>query len=335
MKLTSYLADKMFVIVSFLCVNLLSGLLLWLIGTKFVFLILFECLYGIFFLACFLWDYIRKRNYYLKFWKLFDQIESKTLISEVIETPDFLDGKMLWDALQQTNKGMNDRIAQVNKESREYREYVEMWVHEIKTPITSACLMVENNKSIATLHMEDELHKIERYVEQALYYARSTSLEKDFKVEKTSLRELVMTAVKKHSKPIIQANGKLHFENLEMPVLADRKWCAFVLEQVIANAVKYRRDELELTFTGGAYPGGSCLFISDNGIGIPPADLPRIFDKGFTGEHGRVYTKSTGIGLYLCRKLCKKMNMDILVDSTVNQGTTVKITFPENDFFAS
>lgn len=177
------------------------------------------------------------------------------------------------------------------------------------------------------------MNKIDHFVEQALFYARSTTLEKDFKIEKTTLKTLVQEALKSYSKQIIEAHGRPVFEDLDIPVFADRKWCVFIIGQIIANSVKYAKENLILTFEGSSFDNGCSLSISDNGIGITEADIPRIFDKGFTGENGRKFGKSTGIGLYLCRKLCRKMNMEISVASSFENGTTVKITFPKENLY--
>lgn len=333
MKVSDYLFDKLFSIITFVIASLLSAGLLWLIELRTEFIVFFEALFWAAFATSLLWDFCRKRKYYQRFWILFNQLDDKTLLAEIVDRPSFYDGKVLCQVIRYTNKYMNDRLAKAGTINQEYREYVEMWVHEVKTPITSAHLMVENDKNITTLRIDDELHKIERFVEQALFYARSTTLEKDFKVEKTTLKVLVHEAVKSYSKPIIQANGQLHFENMDVPVFADSKWCVFIIGQIIANSVKYHSGDLQLTFTGGVYESGCYLLIADNGVGIPEADLSRVFDKGFTGENGRAFTKSTGIGLYLCKKLCQKMNMDILIDSTPQKGTTVKIIFPKGNFY--
>ncbi len=333
MKLTDYILDKLFSLIMFLIAGILAGVLLWLIEIKAEFIIMIEFLFGSAYVAAFIWDYLRKANYYRCLWKAYDRLDDKTILAEILEKPYFLDGKILCEIIRQTNKHMKDRLTEADKFNQEYREYIEMWVHEVKTPITSAHLMVENDKNITTLHIDDELRKIERFVEQALYYARSTAVEKDFKLEQVSLKDMVHKAVKNYSRPIIQAGGQIHFENLDMEVLADKKSCTFIIEQIIANSVKYNKGNLQLAFRGGMYEGGSYLTITDNGIGIKKADLPRIFDKGYTGENGRSFTKSTGIGLYLCKKLCTKMNMDISAESVYQSGTTMKITFPESTFF--
>lgn len=329
MKCTDYIIDRLFSIVMFLAAVIFSMGLLWLMGLRYEFIIYIEIIFGFSFLAALLWDYTRKKKYYRGFMALFDGLEDKTLLAELVEKPGFLDGKLLYQILRLSNKYMNDKLAEAGATNQEYREYIEMWVHEIKTPITSAHLIIENDKNISTIRIDDELNKIDHFVEQALFYARSTTLEKDFKIEQTTLKTLVQEALKSYSKQIIEVHGRPVFENLDILVFADRKWCVFIIGQIIANSVKYAKENLILTFEGSSFDNGCSLSISDNGIGITKADIPRIFDKGFTGENGRKFGKSTGIGLYLCRKLCRKMNMEISVASSLENGTTVKITFPK------
>ena len=334
MKLTDYIIDRLFSVVMFLVAVIFSMGLLWLMGLRYEFIIYIEIIFGFSFLAAFVWDYTRKKKYYCGFMALFDGLDDKTLLAELAEKPGFLDGKLLYQILRLSNKYMNDKLAEAGATNQEYREYIEMWVHEIKTPITSAHLIIENDKNISTIRIDDELNKIDHFVEQALFYARSTTLEKDFKIEKTTLKTLVQEALKSYSKQIIEAHGRPVFENLDIPVFADRKWCVFIIGQIIANSVKYAKENLILTFEGSSFDNGCGLSISDNGIGITEADIPRIFDKGFTGENGRKFGKSTGIGLYLCRKLCHKMNMEISAASSFENGTTVKITFPKENLYS-
>ena len=216
--------------------------------------------------------------------------------------------------------------------SDEYREYLDSWVHEIKTPITSARLIVENHINPITLRIDDELRRIDGFVEQVLYYARSAAVEKDFKVEKTTLQALVNSALKTYSKPLIQAGGRLFFCGLDILVCADTKSCSFIIGQIISNSIKYRTEDLQVSFSAYEEQNAVRLIVSDNGIGISPADLPRVFDKGFTGDNGRRYSKSTGIGLYLCKKLCGKMNIGITIQSELGQGTAVTLSFPRESY---
>ena len=328
MKFSDYITDR---IVSFVCFVISEGLvfgLLWLVEVPMVFSIFTEIIFLLFFLFSLIWDYHRRRGYYKRLLQLLDQLDEKTLLMEIAERPGFLDAKIVSYILKQNNKYQNDKIAEMQKQSRDYRDFLDTWVHEIKTPITSARLIIENEKNSTTLKIEDELRKIDNFVELVLYYARSSDVEKDFKVENTTLKALVSTALKTYSKPIIQAGGRIHMEGMDIPVCADSKSCSFIIGQVVSNAIKYRQEEFRLEFRSQVQKNRTALLIYDNGIGISRADLSRVFDKGFTGENGRRFPKSTGIGLYLCKKLCDRMNIAISISSEKGQGTTVALYFP-------
>ena len=328
MKFSDYITDR---IVSVVCFVISEGLvfgLLWLVEVPMVFIIFTEIIFLLFFLASLIWDYHRRSGYYNRLLQLLDRLDEKTLLMEIAERPGFLDAKIVSYILKQNNKYQNDKIAEMQKQSRDYRDFLDTWVHEIKTPITSARLIIENEKNPTTLKIEDELRKIDNFVELVLYYARSSDVEKDFKVENTTLKALVSTALKTYSKPIIQAGGRIHMEGMDIPVCADSKSCSFIIGQVVSNAIKYRQEEFRLEFRSQVQKNRTALLIYDNGIGISRADLSRVFDKGFTGENGRRFPKSTGIGLYLCKKLCDRMNIAISISSETGQGTTVALYFP-------
>lgn len=328
MKFSDYITDR---IVSVVCFVISEGLvfgLLWLVEVPMVFIIFTEIIFLLFFLASLIWDYHRRSGYYNRLLQLLDRLDEKTLLMEIAERPGFLDAKIVSYILKQNNKYQNDKIAEMQKQSRDYRDFLDTWVHEIKTPITSARLIIENEKNPTTLKIEDELRKIDNFVELVLYYARSSDVEKDFKVENTTLKALVSTALKTYSKPIIQAGGRIHMDGMDIPVCADSKSCSFIIGQVISNAIKYRQEEFCLEFRSQVQKNRIALLIHDNGIGISKADLSRVFDKGFTGENGRRFSKSTGIGLYLCKKLCDRMNIAISISSEKGQGTTVALYFP-------
>lgn len=237
---------------------------------------------------------------------------------------------------------MNNQIADVQRSMGEYRDYVEVWVHEIKMPLTMLRLLMDkldhytevqtNEQWEETIQVKkqigQELRKMDLLVEQALYYARSTFVAKDFMAASTSLGEMVSDALKENSMTLIHAKASISMNHLEYEVFADRKWMVFILGQIISNAVKYKKDGFSLSFNGIAADECVRLEIRDNGIGIPECDVGRIFDKGFTGENGRIGAKSTGIGLYLCKKLCEKMNLGIEACSKKGEGTVVTIVFP-------
>lgn len=332
MRLTDYILDRIFSIVCFIIAEGLLFGLLWLLEVPAVFIVFAEIIFLFFFFALFIWDFYRRSSYYNGLFRLLEQLDEKTLLMEIAERPTFLEAQIISDILRRNMKYQNDKIAEIQRQNRDYRDFLDIWVHEIKTPITSARLTIENEKNATTLRIDDELRKIDAFVELVLYYARSSDVEKDFKVEQITLKDLVSAALKNYSKPIIQAGGRIQMEGLNISVCADRKSCAFVIGQIVSNAVKYRKDNFCLDFTSQLEKNRVLLKIHDNGIGIDEADLSRVFDKGFTGENGRRFPKSTGIGLYLCKKLCGKMNMDIGISSKKGKGTTVTLYFPTESF---
>ncbi len=328
MKFADYLLDRIFSVICCIAAALLIGGLLWLIEVPVIFIAFSSIILFVSFGAALLWDFQRRSRYYNQLFKLLNQLDEKTLLAEIAEHPYFLDGQIISDILRQNNKYQNDKIAEMQLQNREYRDFLETWVHEIKTPITSARLIIENEKNPITLKIDDELRKIDYFVELVLYYARSSNIEKDFKVEKTTAKELVSMALKTWSKTMIQSGGHINMEQLDVAVCADRKSCAFIIGQIISNAIKYRQDDFVLNFSTRTEKNRTCLIIQDNGIGIAAADLPRIFEKGFTGENGRRFPKSTGIGMYLCKRLCDNMNMELSISSIPGRGTILTIYFP-------
>ena len=216
------------------------------------------------------------------------------------------------------------------KEAAGYREYIEMWIHEVKTPLAATRLILENHPSEITRAMDEEMQQINYYLEQALYYARSNSVEKDYLVKELSLKEVVENAVKANAKSLIGNKIKIKIENLDQKIFSDEKWVLFILNQVISNAIKYKKEEAEISFCARCEKNEILLEIRDNGIGISPKDLPRITDKGYTGTTGRNYQKSTGMGLYLCKKLCSKLQLSFYIESKEEEYTKVTIGFPRN-----
>lgn len=328
MSLKDYLTDNIFAVICFFITDLLVLSMLWLIETSIIFIVFLEVIFIISFLVPFIWNYWRKYNYYNKLLSLLDNLDEKTLLAEIIDKPSFLDGKILYNILRRSNKYQNDKISEIEQRNLEYREYIDRWVHEIKTPITSVRLIVENEKNTTTLRIDDELRKIDNFVEQVLYYSRSTAIEKDFRIEKITLRTIVNNVLKNYSKEIIQAGGHLDIKSLDIPIYTDIKSCVFIIGQVISNSIKYRKSNFHLRIYSQIQKNNVSLIIYDNGIGISSSDLLRVFDKGFTGENGRRFSRSTGIGLYLCKKLCDKMNIDLNINSIKGKGTTVSLSFP-------
>ena len=170
-------------------------------------------------------------------------------------------------------------------------------------------------------------------MEQALYYSRSNSVEKDFIIKEVTLQSMVSASLRRYSRLFIANGVTVELENLEQTVFTDPKWMDFILGQILTNAVKYRSSSPRICIRAVSNPNSAILQIQDNGIGMPVQDVSRVFDKGFTGENGRKFGKSTGIGLYLCKKLCMKLGLSISLRSLPGQGTTVEIYFPKSNMY--
>lgn len=329
MKFSEYFIDCIFSVLCLIITLFIIRGLLWIVEVPTIFIMFVVIIICTAFLSYMVWNYNRKKDYYNELLNSLSNLSEKTLLTEIISAPSFLDGKILYYILKQNNKYYNDIVSELDKSNKDYQEYIDIWVHEIKTPITSARLIIENEKNITTLRIDDELRKIDTLVEQVLYYARSTVIEKDFKVEKTTLKNIVNISIKTYSKLLIQANAHVIISNIDVPICADVKTCSFIIGQIISNSIKYKQNTLVLKFTSVFENNEIKLIIEDNGIGIATTDISRVFDKGFTGENGRKYPKSTGMGLYLCKKLCKKMNIKLSLESKQRHGTKIILSFPK------
>lgn len=246
---------------------------------------------------------------------------------------DFLDAKINKDNILEIGKSMLENVNKYKYLQEDYKEYIELWIHEIKIPIATSKMIVENNKSEVTKSIDEELDKIENYIEQALYYARSNTVEKDYIIKKNNLKDIVSSTILKNKTTLIQNNVKIEMENLEEEVYTDSKWCVFILSQIIQNSIKYSKEQnKEIKLSAENKKENVILYIKDNGIGIDKAEIGRVFEKGFTGTNGRQEKKSTGIGLYLCKKLCDKLCIGLEIASEKEIGTEVKLVFPKNSF---
>ncbi|MEB2294591.1 sensor histidine kinase [Priestia megaterium] len=282
-----------------------------------------------FFLCTMMFEFYRMKHYYGNLMAIFEQLDEKTLIADIVQEPTFHSGQVFYNILKNATKVMNDRISSLKNSQQEYYDYIEMWVHEVKTPITALRLILENHRTSEKIHIQTEISKIDGYVEQALYYARSSTLNQDYRIETFPLHSVVNGAVKSLSLTLIRASTQINTDQLNLKVTSDPKWIIFILKQLIDNSVKYRSPSLELSFTAKKIEGGTVLSISDNGIGINESDLRRIFKRGFTGTNGRNYARSTGMGLYLCNNLCEKLGLSIKASSQKEKGTEIQIFFPD------
>ncbi len=280
-------------------------------------------------------EYYKKKKFYKNLYKTLDSLEEKYLIAEIIDNPNFLEGKILKDIILQTDKSMLENVNKYKYLQEDYKEYIELWIHEIKIPIAASKMVVANNKNEVTKSIDEELDKLENYVEQALFYARSNNVEKDYYIRKCSLKNIVNESIKKNKNNLIQEKISIDIYNLEQEVNTDSKWVVFILNQIIQNSIKYKKQnaDAKIEIYSEKKKENVILYIKDSGIGIKKGEITRVFEKGFTGTNGRIVgKKSTGIGLYLCKKLCDKLRITRKLNSMENEGTEIRLVFPINSY---
>lgn len=332
MKMLDYLKEKSI----FLSVNLMFFIMISIV--MYFSTISFVIIFLVFFIWFFplstyiLIEYMKYRKYFSNINNILEGLDKKYLLPEVLQEPNFMVGENINDILKELSRDMHEQVKHYRNIQEEYREYIEMWVHEIKTPIASSKLLIENNTNEVTRKIDTQMDRIENYVEQVLYYSRSDEVGKDYIIKKVGLSKLVKDVIKRNQRDFISKRISLQLGDLDEIIYSDTKWVEFILNQIIGNAIKYSKgkdDKIEIY--SKKISSAVILTIKDHGVGIIERDLNRVFEKGFTGENGRKFGKSTGIGLYLCKKLTDKLGLGLQVQSEENVGTEISIIFPKSE----
>ena len=299
MKFSYFIKDKILLIVMTLLAIISIEILLLVYQIDFIPRLYTAVILIIVLGIAFIIEYRKKKTFYQELKNNLRELNEKYLISEIIKTPDFYEGKILKEILQETGKSMLENVNYYKHIQEDYKEYIELWIHEIKIPIATSKMIIENNKTKWTKSIEEELDKVENYTEQALYYARSNAVEKDYIITKTNLKEIVNNAILKNKSTLLNSKVILELNDLEKEVYTDSKWATFILNQIIQNSIKYARDDnKKIELFAREKNDKVILYIKDNGIGIKKGEITRVFEKGFTGDNGRLMgKKSTGIGL--------------------------------------
>lgn len=333
MSIVTFIKERMLFLmvnlITFLLISILMNIVEVSMNAIFVlFLIWFSPLLIYMFL-----EFIKYNRYFKNLTSTLEGLDKKYLLPEVINGPRSQEERIFSDVLKECNKSMHENVKYYKDEQAEYKEYIETWVHEIKTPIASAKLILENDDSNLSSRINYEMKRVEGFIEQVLYYARSSDVSKDYIIREFSLRDIVMKAVKNNSRDFINRNIKLNINKIEGNIFSDAKWIEFIINQIIINAIKFSiPNKGEVSISSKVNENNIVLTIKDNGVGINEKDIDRVFEKGFTGENGRNFGKSTGIGLYLCKKLCDKLGIGISLTSKEKIGTKVSIVFPKGKF---
>lgn len=334
MKISSFIKEKILIIFLTLLGIAMIEVLLLVYNINVVIRIIIGIIPIILSTIAFSIEYYNKRSFYNLLKENMEVLEEKYLISEIIDTPDFIEGKILKETIQKTGKSMLENVNKYKYLQEDYKEYIELWIHEIKLPIAASKMVIENNKNEVTKSIEEEIDRIENYIEQALFYARSNTVEKDYTITKSNLQEIVNSIILKNKTILISSNIVLDLHELEKEVYTDSKWISFILNQIIENSIKYLKEEnKKIEIYAEEKKEKVILYIKDNGIGIKKGEITRVFEKGFTGDNGRIIgKKSTGIGLYLCKKLCNKLGLGLELNSEKDIGTEVRIVFPKGSY---
>ena len=334
MKLRDYLKDKIIIIILVILTYFI--ILSFMIGFKIVdeFRWCFTILYSLLFIIIFLYDFFRKYFYYKDILSKLELLDEKYLICEMISKPNFLDGEIFYQMLYDINKSMNENIRDYREKINDFKEYVELWIHEVKIPL-SALILYTHNKKIDKALVK-EINRVDNYLEQILYYIRSENTEVDYIIKEVDLNKVIRDVMLKNKDILLERNIEITSDVRDSKVLTDYKWLEFMINQVISNSMKYMRNIENKKIEIKAYKKDNCvvLEILDNGMGIPKSDLSRVFNKTFTGQNGRKVPGSTGMGLYIVSNLCKKLGHKLEIESNEGEYTKVKFVFDDNLFYS-
>lgn len=283
-------------------------------------------------------EYIQKKRYFEEAGQILKKAEQRYLLGELLPAPRCLEDRLYRDMIRILSKSAIEQLRRMEDMEQDYREYIESWVHEAKGPVANIALLCENGRKADPASCKDILHmigmenrKLENQVDMVLYYARSRQVSRDFMIRETDLQAVAGEVLQKNRFLLIQHQVRAEVSCAD-PVYTDEKWIAFILNQMILNSVRYRCASPVFRIRTKKEKDGVLLTMEDNGEGIREAELSRIFEKGFTGSNGRKHSDATGMGLYLCRKLCDQLGIRLWAESVQGKGTKMLLYFPVSHY---
>ena len=335
MKFRNYFKDNLYSIFIFLICYLINLLIFLAFKVDKSVIISSSFLYVICFLLILLIPYFRKKKFYTDLLANIEVLDKAYLVLETLTKPEFYEGELLYQALYEINKSMNENVRLIEESLQDFKEYIEMWIHEVKIPLSTLVLMSNNHKEYFDKKIKLQLKRLEDYVDQVLYYARSENAEKDYLIKEIDLAKVIKNVGLKNMDDLLENKIDYIVEDINIKVLTDSKWLEFILGQIVNNSIKYKRNikNSYIKITIKEEKDKITLIIEDNGIGIKNSDLKQVFDKSFTGENGRNINKSTGMGLFIAKNMCKKLGHKIDIESKYNKYTKVYITFAKNKYY--
>lgn len=329
MSIGEFIKDKMVVIICNMLIFIVIAAIMAAIKVSLIIILSAFCVWFLPLVSYMSLEFIKYKNYYDEVDSILENLDNKYLLPEIIREANFIEGEKLNSILKEISRDMHENVKYYKDMQEDYREYIETWVHEIKTPIASTKLIIENNRNEVTNKIDFQMDRIEGFVEQVLYYSRSNNVSKDYIIKQINLDLIVRNVIKRNYRDFIHKKIKLDIKDIDEIVHSDGKWVEFIINQIIVNSIKYSNSKEPMISIYSIKKANSVMLtIEDNGAGIIDKDINRVFEKGFTGENGRKFSKSTGMGLYLCEKLCSKLGLKIIIVSEVNKGTKVTLIFP-------
>ncbi|AVP63726.1 sensor histidine kinase [Clostridium botulinum] len=329
MSIGEFIKDKMVVIICNMLIFIVIAAIMAAIKVSLIIILSAFCIWFLPLVSYMSLEFIKYKNYYDEVDSILENLDNKYLLPEIIREANFIEGEKLNSILKEISRDMHENVKYYKDMQEDYREYIETWVHEIKTPIASTKLIIENNRNEVTNKIDFQMDRIEGFVEQVLYYSRSNNVSKDYIIKQINLDLAVRNVIKRNYRDFIHKKIKLDIKDIDEIVHSDGKWVEFIINQIIVNSIKYSNSKEPMISVYSTKKANSVMLtIEDNGAGIIDKDINRVFEKGFTGENGRKFSKSTGMGLYLCEKLCSKLGLKIIIVSEVNKGTKVTLIFP-------
>lgn len=335
MKFLKYIKDKFIYIVIYSSFYIVMTLLFFAFKVNSELIWAFTALFGVASLGIIITDYLRKKKFYNSLLANIESLDKAYLVLETLEKPNFYEGELLYDALYAIDKSMCENVLKLKNHIADFKDYIEMWVHEVKMPISSLLLRSHNHKKRYDEEAIAEMKRIEDYVEQVLYYARAEDAEKDYLIKKVRLSKVFANVALRYKDILLEEKINLVTVDLDTEILTDAKWLEFILGQVISNAIKYRDPKKAsriLVYTKKS-ASMTLLKIEDNGIGISLEDLPRVCEKSFTGKNGHAQSKSTGMGLYIAKTLSDKLGHKFTISSKEGLYTEVSIAFSKDGYY--
>lgn len=298
-------------------------------------LLYLNILYVIIFLVFFVWRYKKETKYTAALAKLQEVMASDWM--ESLPEPDNHLDHITNDVLREAFFQFKRKLSQLKESQLIENDFTASWIHEVKTPLTAMKLILDARPSDADLRrIESEWLRIHLLIDRQLYMTRLPALESDYALERVSIQRLAAEEIRELAPWCMEKNLEVSIEGDDAMVVTDRKWCRFILRQLLTNAIKYSPSGKAITFvTTMSEQENVILDLIDEGPGIQPHDLPRIFDKGFTGENGRIHNAATGLGLYLAQTVAGKIGVALHVLADQRQGTTMRITFTDPNAFDS